>query len=1004
MFRKSIYVLAAMVVAAPAEAAPVIGLLTTIGGFFVSTFGAVLGGMLFRLSLSLILTEVAKLFRKKQRQPGIVTEHTTTGEMAPASFPMGLYATAGHHACPPYTHGAAKKTPNAYLTYIIVLADLPGVELSRMMINDEYVEFGAGTHADYGREVLVGPDKLAGWCWVKTLDGSQTEADPMLLAKFGAHPERPWLPDMIGRGLSVAIVTYRFNRKLYNGLPRNRFEVLGVPLYDPRLDGSAGGVGAHRFDDPATWDVTNNPEVMNYNIARGIRLPDGSVWGGEVDEEDLPLSDWVAAMNACDLPVDDGDGGTEPQYRAGFEVRVDEEPADVMGELNKACSAEIAEIGGVFKPRVGGVGLPVLFITDESIVVTDASDLSPFPSTEQTYNAVHASFPDPETLWNPKDAPGRYSDEYEAEDQGRRRAGSLSLNAVPYPRQVQRLMDAWMKDARRFVRHNLPLPPLAAHIEPLDAIAWTSAENGYVNGKVFEVGSVTDHQQTCNQVVAIRERDSGDYDPSGFVALPFDTPSIVPSLPAPQPIEDWDARPAVTVSEGGDDSRAAIRITWDGLDQDGVVAVHFEVSQGGQVITEGVAPDVERGEFLITDGIQADTTYAVRGRLVARSSRVTPWSDPIDVLTPGAKLAVDAPFVMSNTTRRDEIGVMHVDWEVRLSCQTGVADLFELQRKVSETEWETVGVSETGVFSLLDVFVVNFRARCRNLFGVWGDWTPEQGGVVLPQAPTPQNYAFDQLEALGLLWAKANLKVDGDATITGQSYFDGRANFRFASKHDDDVRAWFGTDFDMYIRHDNYNGEIRVEAGKGNLLTRADAHICQVNDGSGGLWTTWSAGTGGAMNLNYQGAQKAYTTSYGLNVLGRIALTAYSAGQDRTRIHFNRNAPGEGLAWIGIPDWQPDAYYFYMPTSAGVQSAAARYRNDEWTFWANSVEALRIQEERLLMKVPPKLPDYTVASAPSAAALGAGAQIWITDALGGATQANSNGANWLRVRDNVVVA
>ena len=453
------------------------------------------------------------------------------------------------------------------------------------------------------------------------------------------------------------------------------------------------------------------------------------------------------------------------------------------------------------------------------------------------------------------------------------------------------------------------------------------------------------------------------------------------SHPSPAPIEleprevDALAATSVTISDASGKPRlAAISLSWDGAEVGDARGLEYELRVVGEtdLASRGSVADPEVGTVVFSEGVIPGADMEVRAKLLV--SRQAVWSDWVPVTVTGTRLEVDAPFVMSNTTRRDEIGVMHVDWEIRLSCQTGVADLFELQRKVSETEWETVGFNETGVFSVLDIYVVNFRARCRNLFGVWGDWTPEQGGVVLPQAPTAEDYAF------------ANLDVEGSLRMG------------------DNVRAYFGDEDDLYIRYDNYNGEIRLEEGKGNLLTRADAHLCQVNDGSGGLWTTWSAGTGGAMNLNFQGTQKAYTTSYGLNVLGRIALTAYTAGQDRTRIHFNRNDPNEGLAWIGIPDWQPDAYYFYMPTSAGVQAAAARYRNDEWTFWANSVEALRIQSSRLLMKVPPKLPDYTVASAPSAAVLGDGAKIWLTDASGGPTEANSLGGAWVRVRDNYPVA
>jgi len=49
-------------------------------------------------------------------------------------------------------------------------------------------------------------------------------------------------------------------------------------------------------------------------------------------------------------------GGTVAHYRSGFEIGLDEQPADVIDELLKGCPGQIAEIGGTWKVRVGGPG------------------------------------------------------------------------------------------------------------------------------------------------------------------------------------------------------------------------------------------------------------------------------------------------------------------------------------------------------------------------------------------------------------------------------------------------------------------------------------------------------------------------------------------------------------------------------------------------------------------------------------------------------------------------
>lgn len=53
---------------------------------------------------------------------------------------------------------------------------------------------------------------------------------------------------------------------------------------------------------------------------------------------------------------------------------------------------------------------------------------------------------------------------------------------------------------------------------------------------------------------------------------------------------------------------------------------------------------------------------------------------------------------------------------------------------------------------------------------------------------------------------------------------------------------------------------------------------------------------------------------------------------------------------------------------------------------------------------PPVVPSYTVAAAPSAAAAGAGAIIYVTDESGGAVLAFSDGADWRRSTDRAVIS
>lgn len=601
---------------------------TAVGGFLTST-------TIGRLLMSVAFSALQAATVKKPKPPGIVTETTMTGSTQPLSFVMGLYATGGSLAAPPLAHGKAGKTPNAYRQYVITLGAVPGMTLSRLMINGEYVTLGDVLHPDYGLPIQ---GRYSGYAWVKYHDGTQTVADPMLLAKYGSDPDRPWTADMVGTGLCYAILTFRFSSTIWtSGEPSWRFELQGIPLYDPRKDTTVGGSGPHRWANRATWEPSNNPLVQAYNIKRGIELPGLGVWGGKFPADDLPLSDWFAAMNVCDQTVARPDDATEPRYRTGYEIKVSDEPADILEELFKASATQIAEVGGLWKPRTGGPGLPVWFMTDSDVMITSPQELDPFPGSDQRFNGVTATCPDPAMLWETQPVPDYTNAAWEAEDGGKRRLANLPLAACPYPLQAQRVIAAYAKDDRRFRRHNFTLPPDAAVLEPLDTIAWTSARNGYVT-KHFEIGDMMDDPITILQNVALREVDPTDYvDAPSYGQIAPVIPTARAVIPT-QVLAGFDALPGNTLDATGAARRPHVRLIWDGDEQDGVTGIEWEtrLTATAQHVSRGSTSNVTAGELQVFDGILGNVSYQARARQIA--TWPVEWSSWVTVLTDDVRL------------------------------------------------------------------------------------------------------------------------------------------------------------------------------------------------------------------------------------------------------------------------------------------------------------------------------------------------------------------------------
>ncbi|MBB3288151.1 MULTISPECIES: phage tail protein [unclassified Rhizobium] len=650
-------VLSIWLMADPALAAPVAAAIGVIAKF---ALGSVIGKLLVTVAINFGVSLIAKAMQKKtstaQTQTGVKLQ-ISMGDDQPMSFTLGNYATAGRRK---YigTWGEDGKTPNAYLTDVVELGNLPVSGLNGMWADDRHCTILWAEPAADGRGYPVAEYRVNGkdYLWIKFVDGTQATADAFVRAKFGTDPDRPFKATMIGYGCPYVVVTARYNTDLFSGLPNWLFEVGSIKLYDVRKDSTNGGSGSHRWNTPSTWEPSINPAVMIYNLVRGIYYGSDWLYGGQnLAAFALPPSSWIAGANACDIAVSLSGGGTEPAYRAGYEVHCDQTALDTINELLKVANAHMAEVGGIFKILVGVPGAAVYSYSDNDIVVTKEQDFEPFPQLQDTYNAIEATYPEPAEKWATKDAPGRYSPALEAEDGGRRLPVPVELPAAPYPNQVQRVGQAMILDYRRFRVHQIYLPPDAYPLEPNDCVAWSSARNGYTNKKFLVVKAVP--QSNFLVLVTIKEIDPSDYDWNPSQQLPTATGWVGPIVPPPQPMYGWTVEPATINDSAGVPWRPSIKISC-APDQDDVVRVWVQV----RVAATGVIQfdsDSTRYEapysWIINSGFKGNENFEARGRFIPSGNRVTEWSEWLPVTTPNVvvtDLLVDLQHVKNDILNR----------------------------------------------------------------------------------------------------------------------------------------------------------------------------------------------------------------------------------------------------------------------------------------------------------------------------------------------------------------
>lgn len=624
-------------------------LVPIVGAILVEAGVSALAASLISTGLSLVVGLIQSKKAKGDRQERQASiQNLNLGE-SPREALFGTVLTGGQLIYA-WNDGG---TSNDHETLIIKLADHMVDGIDALIVDDEiYPNPPEDWQPAFRRN---GRDHL--WLYIRTgLPGDTTP--PHIIAASGGR----WTSSDKLTGCSYAIVRYLYDEKIWSGgRPRLRFLMRGAKLYDPRKDSTVpGGSGAHRWNNPATYEFSANPIICAYNYRRGIYNNGQLMVGRGLSAFQAPPEAIFAAANICDEAVTLKAGGTQPRYRTLRLVSSDEQFLDVMEDFAGACGGMLVQSAGRFEIQPGVAQTPVATFTDLDLVVDADVQFQGFLEESERCNTVTARYADDGQFQQMVSAPMR-RDMADVTSDGRPYETVLELDTVSSNQQAQRCAEIYRRKARLERNAIVTLPPRFSNIEAGDWITWTS--DRYLGGDTvtFLVES-DDDDVTLRKTLRLRE----------IAAGVFAWNPAVDELDQGQAVPSSASRSALALS--GVSATAvhlsgvpAIRLAFTPPDDPTVDRVIVQVRvQGETESTTYVQYDrgiIGLGYFVFSDGVAPGETMEIRARPdsndISRETNWWPSNSTWGTVSAGDLLVGNVPLGDANRVRlaRMELGV-----------------------------------------------------------------------------------------------------------------------------------------------------------------------------------------------------------------------------------------------------------------------------------------------------------------------------------------------------------
>lgn len=297
--------------------------------------------------------------------------------------------------------------------------------------------------------------------------------------------ESQWDVTKQGKGIAAAYEYITMDiESAYQGEPRTQYLVRGRKIYDPRVDTTAGGSGAHRQNDPTTWVYSANPALCLLDYLTSER------YGRGLSYDVIDMPSFIAGANACDTPVL-SNSGSIPRLECNIALDPKVPVLDNIRTLLESMKGSLHFVNGSYQLFIEDVASTALVVQEEDLIgglniqggerdkrINRAT--VKFPNATKEYASDQVSWPELDST--------AYSD-YLAEDNNEQLHKTFNLDAVTNYHRAQDLAEYMVRDSRIGTTVSGRMKSMGMLLVPGDIIALSYSPAGYSN-KLLRIQSI----------------------------------------------------------------------------------------------------------------------------------------------------------------------------------------------------------------------------------------------------------------------------------------------------------------------------------------------------------------------------------------------------------------------------------------------------------------------------------------------------------------------------------